>query len=103
MRKSIQFLRFLKKGHGILRTSFHMGENQGVYSFFGFHSFWQPLMLTMKIKLRIGSLFKTHQTLVYTKIEGKEKLLALKLDNLLKHGARRKTLLVVVPKVCHAT
>jgi len=49
----------------------------------------------MKIKLRIGSLFKIHPTLVYIKIEGKEKLLALKLDNLEKHGARRKTLLVV--------
>jgi hypothetical protein len=55
-----------------------MGENQGVCFFFGFHSFWHPLILTMKIKLRIGSLFRTHQTLVYTKIEGKEKLLALK-------------------------
>jgi hypothetical protein len=58
------------------------GENQGVCSLFGFHSFWHPLILTIKIKLRIESLFKTHPRLVYTKIEGKEKLLTLRLDNL---------------------
>jgi len=37
---------------------------------------------------------------VYTKIEGKEKLLAPKLDNLRKHGGRRKAL-TTIPRICH--
>jgi hypothetical protein len=32
---------------------------------------------------------------VYTKIEGKEKLLALKLDSLLKHSGKRKVLIAI--------
>ncbi len=36
---------------------------------------------------------------VYTKIKGKKKLLALKLDNLWKHDGRRKTL-TIIPSVC---
>jgi hypothetical protein len=43
---------------------------------------------------------KRQRCKVYTKIEGKEKFLAPKLDNLWKHGKRRKAL-ITIPRVCN--
>lgn len=38
---------------------------------------------------------------VYYKIKGKEKLLTLKLDNLLKHKGRKKAI-IAIPCICKA-